>query len=297
MEYSSLEVEPESLIGDEQLGSKPKAWFLRESEEWLFKEARANTGEDWAEKVAAEVAKVVGVNAAVVELARCQGRNGSASKSFINRSRDNLVHGNELLAGQITGYDRNKRQRQSDHTLENIVATIHKLFSQREDIRDNVLTALASYMVLDALIGNTDRHHENWGLVLRFSDSPDQPAALSAAPSFDHASALGRELSDARRAEWIQQNRIGDYIRRARGGIYLRSGDKHGANPLYLVEVAARAHPGYFRPAIEKIKQASIDDLRSTICNVPRNRMSDIARHFSTEMLIYNHNALIKVAL
>jgi HipA-like C-terminal domain len=297
MEYPILEVEPESLIGDEQLGSKPKAWFLGGGEEWLFKEARANTGEDWAEKIAAEVAQIVGINAAIVQLARCRGRNGSASKSFINRTRDNLVHGNELLAGQITGYDRNKRQRQSDHTLENIVATINKLFSLREDIRDSVLTDLANYMVLDALIGNTDRHHENWGLVLRFQNSSDQPVVLSAAPSFDHASSLGRELNDERRAEWIQQKRVGDYVRRARGGIYLRSGDKHGANPMYLVEVAARAHPGYFRPAIDRIKRISVDDLVSVISRVPLDRMSEGSRRFSSEMLIYNYDALIKVAL
>lgn len=41
----------------EQLGSKPKFWVLLGDERWLFKEARPATGEDWAEKVAAEIAK------------------------------------------------------------------------------------------------------------------------------------------------------------------------------------------------------------------------------------------------
>jgi len=53
----------------EQLGSKPKFWVLLEDKRWLFKEARTNTGEDWAEKAAAEIAQSLGIKAATVELA------------------------------------------------------------------------------------------------------------------------------------------------------------------------------------------------------------------------------------
>jgi hypothetical protein len=51
----------------------------------------------------------------------------------------------------------------------------------------------ASYLVLDALIGNTDRHHMNWGVL----DDPGSPRVL--APTFDHASSLGFLLSDEQR--------------------------------------------------------------------------------------------------
>lgn len=38
------------------------------------------------------------------------------------------------------------------------------MFPQKDDSRV-VLTQLASYLVLDALVCNVDRHHENWGLL------------------------------------------------------------------------------------------------------------------------------------
>ncbi len=69
---------------------------------------------------------------------------------------------------------------------------------------------LASYLVLDALIGNTDRHHENWGFlgqVLVNIDEVSEAARLvkqggyDIAPSFDHASSLGRELPDEKRID------------------------------------------------------------------------------------------------
>ena len=102
--FPILHVDPDSLVGDEQLGSKSKFWFAHDDQLWLFKQAREQTGEDWAEKVAAEVASSVHVSAARVELAEYLGRRGSASRSFVAVD-ESLVHGNEILAGQIFGYD------------------------------------------------------------------------------------------------------------------------------------------------------------------------------------------------
>ena len=45
----------------EQLGSKPKFWVLLNRKRWLFKEACPNTDEDWAEKVAAEIGREIGI--------------------------------------------------------------------------------------------------------------------------------------------------------------------------------------------------------------------------------------------
>lgn len=81
---------PVDVVGDEQLGSKEKFWFRRQDKLWLFKEARfinapsgrVPTGEDWAEKVASEIAHALAIPAATVELAEFEGRRGSASLNF-----------------------------------------------------------------------------------------------------------------------------------------------------------------------------------------------------------------------
>jgi HipA-like C-terminal domain len=186
--FPILQVDPNSLIGDEQLGSKSKFWFEHGGKRWLFKLAREHTGEDWAEKVASEVAKFVPVDAARIELADYRGRRGSASLSFI-AEHESLVHGNEILAGQIFGYDRQKKLRQSDHTFENIVAAIRKLVGGA-DWYHEVLKEIARYIVLDALICNTDRHHENWGFLTSYQrdDTAATGMVFRMAPSFDHAS-------------------------------------------------------------------------------------------------------------
>ncbi len=276
----------------EQLGSKPKFWVQLDDGRWLFKEARPNTGEDWAEKAAADLAAEVGIRAAKVELAEYDGRRGCISRNFVDVAEGQaLVHGNEILALRVTDYERTKRFRQSDHTLENIDAAIRGLFSP--DQADAVLTELAGYMVLDALIGNTDRHHENWGLLARSTVSPGN-ASLSVAPSFDHASSLGRELREERRVALLASDGVGAYIKKGRGGIFRSPNDPHGENPLRFVELAARAYPYYFRPALERVAALPISTLWQVINALPPSRTSLTAKQFAVAMILYAQKTLIE---
>ena len=255
MSYPIIHVQSTQIIDDEQLGSKTKFWFECKGKKWLFKEARiiqlpvgnVVTGEDWAEKVAAEIAYVVGFNAAKVELAEYQGRRGSASLSFITSHNVHLEHGNEILAGHLANYDQSKKQHQSEHTLHNIIHALLLMFPQEQD-SSYILTKLAGYLVLDALIANTDRHHENWGLFWRtimYSQVLNTPSLKSydVAPSFDHASSLGRELLDEKKNVIIKNKTINKYLDKGRGGIYWHETDSHGINPILLVEQAATKYP------------------------------------------------------
>jgi hypothetical protein len=71
-----------------------------------------------------------------------------------------------------------------------------------------IQNAMARYFVLDALICNTDRHHENWGFLMTYQpvDSENVNDQLKMAPSFDHASSLGRELLPKRANEILSAN-------------------------------------------------------------------------------------------
>ena len=300
--YEIFDVCPEDLVGDETLGSKPKFWFSRGQERWLFKEARESTGEDWAEKIAAEVATALDIPAAKVELADFAGRRGCASRSFVNTSRGQaLIHGNEVLGGLVVKYDPAKRLRQSDHNLENIYLALTKLFGKSG--RGPVLTQLAEYLVLDALIGNTDRHHENWGLLLELpsavSTSPEGQVklAISVAPTFDHASSLGRELLDPARDRLVAEHKVASYVRRGRGGVYLTGTDRHGANPLELVEHGVLAYADYFTPILRRIHQTSVDRLIETVDGVPNSRMSVAAKNFAKEFIRQSHLALMALKI
>jgi hypothetical protein len=305
--FSVLTITSDQFADVEQLGSKEKFWFWNEGQRWLFKEARLIkspqgieiTGEDWAEKIAAEIAHVLDIPAATVELAEFDGRRGSASLNFTSTAQQ-LMHGNEVMAGYLDNYNPEVRFKQTSHTVENIIIAIRKMFPQANEHR-TVLRQLASYMVLDALIGNTDRHHENWGLLWQvlveindFNESARLNKQYDVAPSFDHASSLGRELMDVKRAEVLAMGRIEAYCRRGRGGIYLSDGRK-GANPLVLVESTALKHPEYFMPTLDVLRSVPLARLTQLLDQLPHDRASPTACQFAKEMLRIGYESLLRI--
>lgn len=179
-----------------------------------------NTGQHWAEKISAEIAGVVGIRRAAVDLALFGERQGSVSKSFVHSDLE-LVHGNQILSRLLPGYDPRKRFHQADHTLDNILTVMEVIFA-KDTSRMEAMSRIAEYLVLDAVIGNTDRHHENWGILRRRRDGSWYGFV---APSFDHASSLGRELLDDRRDRLLDEDRVGNYVARGpRGGLLVHGG-------------------------------------------------------------------------
>ena len=293
--FPILEVVP-AMRGDvEQLGSKPKFWFKYQGENWLFKEARANTGEDWSEKIASEVASLLGLPTHHAELAVWQGRRGCAVKSFIESKQSVLFHGNELLAGWITGYDKEKGRGQADHTFDNIVAVLEKLFAS-EKARRAAASRMAGYVALDAFVGNTDRHHQNWGVLLERRAHAGQQATFSmqVAPTFDHASSLGRELSDEVRERLLREKTMERYILKGRGGIFENSQSKHGMSPMALARMTVQRYPDFFKPwqtRIADLPEAALADL---LLRVPDTRISVAGREFALSLLATSRKLILE---
>ncbi len=284
---SILEVDSSWRRGIEDMGSKPKFWFRYQDEMWLFKQARANTGEHWAEKVASEIAELLGLPTHEVQIARYEGRMGCAVKSFLKK-HEILVHGNEFLAGAIKGYDKDKQWGQADHHFSNIVNTIEKWFPE-EKFRELVSLRIVGYFVFDALVGNTDRHHENWGMLLKPVKVPLEGKAsgeqmrfrVALAPTFDHGSSLGRELLDDRaRLLLADPKGIQRYIRKATGGIFENAQARKGLSPVALVELIAVAYPDLVRPWINRIAALPEDFAVPLLSEIPESCMSLASREF-----------------
>ena len=108
--YDVVPVQEDWVTEYEFMGTKDKFWCSRPNTDtdWLFKYPRPNTGEHWAEKVAAEVADLLGVTHARVELATFEARRGSISESFTRGGRE-LIHGNQVLPEFISEYDAGKK--------------------------------------------------------------------------------------------------------------------------------------------------------------------------------------------
>ena len=291
--FPVIEVQSRWVLEPEEMGSKKKFWYSPPGEQqprWLFKYPQRGTGQHWAEKIAAEIAGSIGIPRAGVELAVFNGERGSATKSFAHGGFE-LIHGNQILAAFLRDYDPQKRFRQSEHTVHSVLSAVDRACGETA-AKGRAKERMAEYMVLDALIGNTDRHHENWGVLLR---RKQDRWVGSVAPSFDHASSLGRELRDESRERRLVENQVSSYVERGRGGIYWSASESHGPSPIELVRRSAASYPEIFRPALGKlvrINDATIDDV---LHRVPGEWMSRWAMDFAKAMMLYNIDQLREV--
>ena len=316
---------PEALESGEFRGSRMKFWVRvpGEPNSWLLKFPRPNTGEHWAEKVAYEIGNLVEINCARVELARCEWQSAvfgqtatqeegnwqkyqpaTICESFLPPELDLEVildrrilvfHGAEVLQMFIDGYDAALRFGQREHSVKNILSSMTALMGARNlnpmPLWDVELKVLASYALLDGLIGNTDRHHENWTIAY-IVDEGD--VRLRVLPSFDHASSLGRELTDERRRTILQSDAMLNYVYRGNGGIFVDSIRRRALPPLRLAQMLCRWRPDFTRETCARIAQISDSQIWDTIDKVPTEFMSDVAKEFAYTSIIVRRSELLR---
>lgn len=286
----------------EQLGTKFKFWYEDEHlGRSLFKEGRPNTGENWAERLAAELALVIGLPHAYYELARFREREGVISKSFVPDD-GRLIHGNELIGGVGTETDNADRKFYRDRSH-----TVSRVFSYFRAVTDVLppydfmvfdgvglaIDVLVGYLMFDAWIANQDRHNQNWGLVRGFG--PDTHLA----PSFDHGSSMGRNETDARRAQILTTRDKGQqmsaYIARATSALYPPlAGEK--SKPLSTLDAfayAAKQRPAAARAWVRKLRPVTPEFLTSLVGLIPASHASDVTKEFTSQLLQANRLRLL----
>jgi hypothetical protein len=300
-EFPIIEVPEDAIQESEDMGTKPKFWFDHpELGQCLYKQARSNTGEDWSEKIAAELSQLIQLPHADYELATWKQTVGTISPSFVPRN-SNLILGNDILVKRNLNYPKSEVYNVSQHTLELVLEVISQssvkppLSLSLSPMIQTAVETFLGYLLLDAWIGNTDRHHENWG----FIQSPILPDSLQftihLAPTFDHASSLGRELQDSNRRKKLENNSINNYITKCRSGFYHQAGDKKAMFTLEAFKIVAQRYPQAASVWLEKLSLISSDETNQLFNQIPKSRISDIAVEFANNVLNLNQQRLLKV--
>ena len=256
---------------------------------------RPGTGENWAEKVACEIAALLGITHAHYDLAVFGQRRGVIT-STISPKDTTLIHGNEILGRLIADYEKTKRYHANQHTLRRIHSVLDSLPVKPPiefDPKESIITAFGvftGYLMLDALIGNQDRHHENWGLIL-------QKGEISLAPTFDHASSLGRNETDANRTDRLttkdQGRTVTAYAKRARSAIYAGPDDTHPMGTLDAFTASLTLSNNAYSFWLNRLRSVSESSLTDCVTAVPDDWISQPARDFACELLRCNRDRLL----
>lgn len=205
-----------SVIRPEQGGQdRDKLWVAEASdaprhEQWLWKPQRTTDDgsvaqtNDVSEVVASRIAGQLGLPAADCRYAALGDQPGVISKNVAPRGFE--LHDGATYLTSVEGYERGEEMFDSrgrqigrirldrGYTLAAVQEVLEGVSGPPGLEELSAFQVFAGYLVLDALIANTDRHPKNWALL------EDTSGARLLAPTFDHGSALGAGLTDEKRA-------------------------------------------------------------------------------------------------
>jgi len=278
----------------EPMGTKRKFWFTgADGVRWLFKYSRRQTGEHWSEKIAAEIGALLGIPVARVELAMCDGSPGACSQSFLPREGA-LVHGNELLQEVDQTYPVTQLRGVSKHTVDAVFGQLLTVDPPTgSPAALSAADCFVGYLLLDALIGNGDRHHENWAVV-------HDTASRRLAPSYDHASSLGRELLDEARAARLDgadlSRTLDRYAARATSAFYASPADAKPLSPIDAFRAAALLRSGASAFWLARLADVGQDVIENIVHAVPSELITDLARRFALAVTAWSRPRLLEVA-
>ncbi|HZK94802.1 MAG TPA: hypothetical protein VFC67_11385 [Prolixibacteraceae bacterium] len=141
--------------------STHKDYYFKTS---LKRELKDYKYEYWSEIIASEVGDLLGFDMLKYDIAFNRGEMGCISKSMVTEGRNKLTEGISYLTGYDNTYNPDDKNSKKQYTFQLICKSL-KYFQL-----DRYIEKIIEIIILDSIIGNGDRHQENWGIVTEYSD-------------------------------------------------------------------------------------------------------------------------------
>jgi len=147
-------------------GTRNKKVYVNpiDGEYYFFKESLKKGNRDykyefWSEIIASEIGELLGFNVLKYHIAIRGEVVGCISKSMINQASDELIEGGKYLQAFDSTFNPEDIKLRYKYDFDLIKRALDAFE------KSNYLKELIEIIVFDALIGNSDRHQENWAII------------------------------------------------------------------------------------------------------------------------------------
>jgi hypothetical protein len=246
---------------------EPVQSVIRPSWQYMFKLSDPKYPEQfWAELIAYQIGLLLNVPVPPSHAAfdSMTGECGSLSEWFYEEGEDVFYAAGYFFYREIRGFDKEKG---SQHNL----LTAQQL--NVDFIGSDQIYEFWSMMLFDSVIGNTDRHQENWGYLLNLSPNSKSVARrkgesysvrLRFAPWFDNGTSLGYQIIPRKFEQW-DEIRLGNFIKKGCHHIRFSMDNLTHIGHLESMEFIAKHNASVKTLLLKKLKAFDVEKFRKTV--------------------------------
>lgn len=249
--------------------NKKRAWFKYQGQGY-------NVSEACSEKMSYEIAKVLGYNCAKIELAKDEkNKIGVLNYLFVNV--DKTTH-----MDAISYLNKQEKERPYFYTVSNIKKTL-------DNIDNKLFNGFIRLMVFDTLVGETDRHEENWGIEIT-------EKGYEFSPLYDNGCNLLREFRNEENAIPFY-NGIKDfdaYIHKSKTYIY-KEDNKHRFKHFELIDYLNEKYHDILIKEIKNLDKLTDDIIEDIVNKIPDELLTDKHKQYIIYYLKKRRDILLKI--
>lgn len=178
-------------------GRSEKLWIRKGTETGLFKYKKDSyTTDHVSEKLASEIAGLLNIPCAKIELGIYNGREGSLSY-LINMKYQELIEGINFINNKYPNYSAEKMQ-------DAVTSEFYSIEMIMESIKGyHVTEEMIHMLIFDFLIGNSDRHQNNWALI-----KDTKRGEFHFSPLYDNSSSLCCYLTEEKVSSYLGNDKL-----------------------------------------------------------------------------------------
>lgn len=179
--------------------------------------------------------------------------------------REDLRHGADIISFVDKKFAslKNLKEKRKAYTLKVVVDSIKNYVSSNSG-SEKLWDQFFELLVFDALIGGTDRHYYNWGVL----EKADSGEFIRLAPAFDNGISLMWKIEEYK-LQFVRDLMIGDFPRRAKSMFKKINGGKYSLlevlNELYRMGDYKKSN--IVKEILDRIEKVKESRIRSVLLN------------------------------
>lgn len=260
-------------------GTRKKSWVSNDADSYLFKEAKHDFSEVWAEKIASELGDKIGFKTMEVHFSVYEGKIGVILKNFVSKNEE-PIDGSEILSSFIDEFDPFSLE---DYYIENIIESLRV-----ENYLNFVLEDLIDQFIFDILIANQDRHCENWAIIIN-----SQSESVKMSPIYDNGSSLGFNVPENVMERYVSgAKQLSSFNNKSKSIIGVNSRTKPKSKLLFLY-----LYDSFQEEVIHscnKIKMLSNDYINQITKKIPTAIMTEVEKEFVEKLLLSRKEMILE---